>query len=158
MIIQVVAAFFGTIAFSLLFNVPSKHYLYCGLTGAVGWLCYLWSHTILSATISSFIATLAVAMLSRIFAVKRKTPITVFLIPGIFPLVPGAGIYYASYYIVINDLVNAAVKGIETIKIASSIVVGVTVILSLPRKYVDIKPKFRKVKNNNGTRFTREIS
>lgn len=153
MIIQVIAAFFGTIAFSLLFNVPSKHYLYCGITGAVGWLCYLLSHTILSVTISSFIATLAVAILSRIFAVKRKTPITVFLIPGIFPLVPGAGIYYTSYYVVMDDLMNAAVKGIETIKIASSIVVGVTVILSVPRKYIDIKFKFRKVKNNKVSSF-----
>jgi hypothetical protein len=45
-----------------------------------------------------------------------------------------------------NDLMNAAVKGIETIKIASSIVVGVTVILSLPRNYIDIKFKSSKVR------------
>ena len=42
--IRLIAEFFcacvGTIAFALLFQVPRKYYLYCGLAGACGWICY----------------------------------------------------------------------------------------------------------------------
>ena len=40
--IRLIAEFFaacvGTIAFALLFQVPRKYYLYCGLAGACGWM------------------------------------------------------------------------------------------------------------------------
>ena len=42
--IRLIAEFFaacvGTIAFALLFQVPRKYYLYCGIAGACGWICY----------------------------------------------------------------------------------------------------------------------
>ncbi len=41
MIGQVLAAFFGTIAFSVLFGVPRQYYAYCGLVGGAGWWLYL---------------------------------------------------------------------------------------------------------------------
>ena len=33
MIMQLIAAMAGTIAFSVLFSVPRKYYIYCGLIG-----------------------------------------------------------------------------------------------------------------------------
>ena len=39
-LIQFVAAFFGTIAFSVIFFVPREHYLGCGMIGGLGWLFY----------------------------------------------------------------------------------------------------------------------
>lgn len=40
--IRLIAEFFaacvGTIAFALLFQVPRKYYLYCGIAGACGWI------------------------------------------------------------------------------------------------------------------------
>ena len=38
---QLAAAFLATIAFSVLFHVPKKQYIICGLTGTLGWLVYL---------------------------------------------------------------------------------------------------------------------
>ena len=40
MILQILAAMVGTVAFSLLFGVPRKYYPYCGLIGGAGWLVY----------------------------------------------------------------------------------------------------------------------
>ena len=40
LLLEVLAATAGTIAFSLLFGVPGKYYLECGLTGGIGWLFY----------------------------------------------------------------------------------------------------------------------
>ena len=95
--IRLIAEFFaacvGTIAFALLFQVPRKYYLYCGLAGACGWICYklILPHT--TEPVSIFFATVLVILLSRSFAVYKRCPVTVFLIAGIFPLVPGSGIY-----------------------------------------------------------------
>ena len=43
MISQVFAAMMGTIAFSLLFGVPRKYYIWCGLIGGAGWAVYVLS-------------------------------------------------------------------------------------------------------------------
>ena len=55
-----------------------------------------------------------------------------FLISGIFPLVPGAGIYYTGYNVFMSDNAQALDKGMETIKIAVAIALGIGIVLSLP--------------------------
>ena len=66
--------------------------------------------------------------------VRMKCPITIFLVSGIIPLVPGAGVYYTAYYLVMNQLSMAAQKGMESIKIAFGIVLGIAFIISIPRE------------------------
>ena len=41
----------------------------------------------------------------------RRCPATVFLISGIFALVPGAGLYYTAYYFIMGDNAMAVAKG-----------------------------------------------
>lgn len=136
---QVIVAFFATVAFSGLFNVPKEQYLYCGLTGALGWFCYLKVAALgESAIVACFCATLVLTLVSRFFAVYRKMPITIFLISGIFPLVPGAGIYYTAYYLIISDNALALAKGMETAKIAIVIALGIVFVLSLPQRIFDM--------------------
>lgn len=133
MILQVVVAFFATLAFSILFHVPKQQYLFCGFTGAAGWFCYLLVYSNVHSVVwASFVAALILTLVSRVFAVFRKMPATVFLISGIFPLVPGAGIYYTAYYIIMNENAMALTKGMETIKIAVAIALGIVLVLSLP--------------------------
>lgn len=133
MILQTLMAFLGTISFSILFNVPRKHYIFCGLTGGLGWLVYLITlKTSSSEFIATFVATVVLTCVSRMLSVLRKTPTTMFLICGIFTLVPGAGIYYTAYHFFINDAVQAWAKGGETIKLALSISLGIASAFSLP--------------------------
>lgn len=133
MLLQVCVAFVATVAFAVLFHVPKQQYVFSGTTGAVGWLFYLiamWLHP--SVVLASFAATVMLTALSRIFAVYRKAPITLFLVCGIFPLVPGAGIYYTAYYLIMSQNELALAKGLETIKIAVAIALGIVLIISLP--------------------------
>lgn len=133
MIAQFFVAFVATLSFAVLFCVPREQYLFCGATGAIGWLCYLVAVEISgSPVLASFIAAVVLTALSRVFAVFRKTPITVFLLCGIFPLVPGAGIYYTAYYLIMAENSLSLGKGIETIKIAVAIALGIVMVLSLP--------------------------
>ena len=130
---QTGVAFLATITFAIIFHTPRREWLFCGITGGLGWLVYLICMSAnMGAVASSFFATLALAWISRIFAFCRKTPVTVFLISGIFPLVPGAGIYYTGYNVFMSDNAQALAKGMETIKIAVAIALGIGIVLSLP--------------------------
>lgn len=133
MISQILAAAVGTVAFSLLFSVPRIYYPYCGLIGGVGWLIYCGLEGLLSTAEATFFAAVGVIFLSRLFAVWERCPVTLFLIPGIFPLVPGAGVYWTSYYIVMGKLDLALVTGFEALKMAVAIVLGIVFIFELPQ-------------------------
>ena len=144
MALQTGVAFVSTIAFAVIFHTPRKEWLYTGLTGGAGWLVYLIATDMGSGVVAaSFCATLALTWLSRIFSFQRKAPVTVFLICGIFPLVPGAGIYYTGYYFFMGSNAQALDKGLETIKIAVAIALGIGIVLSLPQALFSFKRKGR---------------
>lgn len=146
MILQIFAAFIGTISFALLFGVPKKYFLLCGVTGAAGWFLYLvFDKLSASATESIFVATIVVVFLSRIFAVYAKCPVTVFLISGIIPLVPGGSIYWATFYLVTNEIGKAMESGLLAIRLAVAIVLGIVIVLELPNKLFHLlQPKDKK--------------
>lgn len=130
---QTFVAFLSTIAFGVIFHTPRKECLWVGLTGGAGWLVYLLcTHFGCGVVTASFFATVALAWLARCFAILRRSPVTVYLICGIFPLVPGAGIYYTGYHFFMRDNAAALNKGLETIKIAIVIALGIGIVLSLP--------------------------
>ena len=138
MIANMLCSFWGTVAFSILFNVHKRFYFCCGLTGMAGWLCYCALAPLGSAPMACFAGTIVVVLLSRIFAVWKKCPITVFLVSGIFPLVPGAGVYYTAYYFVTDSLRLASQNGIESLKMAFAIVLGIVFVVSIPKQWFQV--------------------
>lgn len=132
--IEFIVALFATGAFAVLFNVPKNQWFFAGLTGSVGWIFYRIFQPSLGTPIATFIAVLVLTLISRIFAVVRKAPVTIFLVSGIFPLVPGVGIYYTSYHFIMEKTYQAANFGMDTIRIAIAIALGIMFILSLPQK------------------------
>lgn len=132
-ILEFFAAGAGTIAFALLFHVPQKYYPYCGLIGGCGWVCYKLLLAWCPAPAATFLANTVVVLLSRYFAVREECPVTIFLISGIFPLVPGAGIYWTAYYLVINELELAGERGFYTLRIAVAIVLSILLVFELPQ-------------------------
>ncbi|MGN0334634.1 MAG: threonine/serine exporter family protein [Lachnospiraceae bacterium] len=140
MIGELLAAAAGTVAFALLFGVPEKYYVYCGLIGASGWLLYevLLTRAGAGTTEATFLATVLVVLLSRFVAVSKRCPATVFLISGIFPLVPGAGICWASYYLVTNQLEAALSSGFTAFKAMFAIVLGIVLVFELPYDFFRI--------------------
>ena len=129
-----VVAMISVVSFGITFHVPRRHYLACGLTGAVGWIVYLLCLNLLHCTapVSVLVATLPLAALARVFAIRHKAPLTVFLLSGIFPLVPGAGIYNTAYYFLQDDRALFANAGVETLKIALALALGIALVCSIP--------------------------
>lgn len=131
---QFVVAVVATISFGITFHVPKRHYLAGGLTGAVGWMVYILCYDLLGVTapVAVLIATLPLTLCARFFSVYHKAPVTVFLLPGIFPLVPGAGIYYTAYYFIQSNNALALSNGISTFKIAVALATGIALVLGIP--------------------------
>ena len=132
---EFLTAFVDTIAFALLFQVPKEYYVNCGLAGGCGWICYKLLLAGCGLFGSTFFATVLVVFLSRLSAVRRHCPVTIFLVAGIFPLVPGAGIYWTAYYVVTDQLAKASDRGFQTLKIAVAIVLGILFVFEFPQKW-----------------------
>lgn len=117
---QILAGFLGTISFAILFEVPRRYYVYCGMIGACGWFIYLLIMQFWVAPVTAtFIASLVLIYLSREASFALKAPVTIFLICGIFCLVPGMGIYNFTYNFFIGDSIKAAQIGVQVLKLRS---------------------------------------
>jgi uncharacterized membrane protein YjjB (DUF3815 family) len=125
-------AFCSTVGFSVLFHVPKKHIVAAGFTGAIGWLAYTYITTSGSGSIlACFVGSCVVALISELFSRAFKDAATIFIIPGILPLVPGAGMYYTMLAILDGDIEKTATVGTETLMMAGSIAVALLVVSSL---------------------------
>ena len=134
--IQLLAAFIGTVGFSVLFGAPRHSYVACGLTGTIGWAVYLWSLTGLSVVGAAFFSALAIATVSHVLARLGHQPVTIYLICGIIPLVPGGGIFWTAYYIVTNQLWQAATTGFVALKVTIAIACGIILASGVVNKFI----------------------
>jgi len=138
MIAGMICSFWGTVGFAILFNVPKKYFVGCGATGMLGWVCYTVAYSHTSYTIATILATMLVMLMARMLAVWAKCPITVFLVPGIFPLLPGSHVYYTAYYVVMGELRHAAENGVSALKLAFAIVLGIVFIFAIPKEVFQV--------------------
>ncbi|CUQ57238.1 MULTISPECIES: threonine/serine exporter family protein [Hungatella] len=134
MVVQTMGAFFAVLSFALILEVPRKYVFHAGFIGAACWVIYLISLNYTSSVIvAAFVSTLVVAFISHIFARRFKVPVTVFLVAGILPSVPGASIYRSVYYMIrsVSDLSSYYLT--ETLQIAGAIAMAVFIMDSLFR-------------------------
>lgn len=145
-LVNLFSAFVGTMCFAVLYNVPKRFYFWSGMTGGLGWLVYCFVFELIGAgTIATFVGTVFVVLMSRILAVYMKCPITIFLASGIFPFIPGSYVYYTAYYIVIDELTEAAMKGVMAFKLAFAIALGIVFVVSIPKQWFVWERLMRKI-------------
>ena len=133
---QALAAFVGTTAFACLFGVDREQYLSTGFVGALGWVAYLLLVRLTGATpaVATVAAAVLVALASRFLAVPSKCPAQVFLLCGIFPLVPGAGIFWFTYYLTSGKFQLSLGTGFTAAKVAIAIVLGIILAMEVPQR------------------------
>lgn len=129
---QFIFSYISTMGFAVMFNAPSRSIYKTGLAGAMGWLCYMLTLEFSpNKAIASFVGALTVGMMSEWFAVNTKRPVTIYVIPGIIPLVPGYGLYYTILSIIQKDYRQAANTGFEAIFIGIAIALGLILALQI---------------------------
>lgn len=133
-LIHFLAACIATVGFAKLFHAPNREILFCGISGGIAWLIYdvITTHH-LSQVLGTLVAAFILTVIARLFAVIRKMPVTVYLISGIFPLVPGAGIYNTIYYLITAENGLFSEYGLRTIAVAIAITFGILFGSALPQ-------------------------
>lgn len=142
MIWQFFLAAAATACFAALFGAPVGQLIFSAATGGLGRISYL-VFVLLGCgpAAASLFASFFLTVLSRAFAGAFKYPVTLYLVTGIFTLAPGAGIYYASYYLIMNETALFAAKSIETLQIAGAISIGILFGFYLPGRLFAAKTK-----------------
>ena len=133
---QAVAGFVGTLAFAILFGIDREHYMPAGVIGALGWVAYLVMYRYAGTTppVSAAVASAFLCLLARIAAIPFRSPAQVFIISGIIPLVPGAGIFWFTYYLTASQFDLSTQSGFMAIKVAVAIVLGIVLTMELPQR------------------------
>lgn len=127
-------SFVSSIGFAVMFRVRKNSLLLCGFTGAVGWCTYkALSESGLDLIFSNLFASILVSLLSEFFARVKKLPVTCFVIPGIFLLVPGYGIYLTMQYLIQDQYTEGMAKGVETLFVAGAIALGIILVSSVSK-------------------------
>lgn len=137
MIIKVAGAFLAILSFAIMLETPKKYIVYAGSVGAVGWFVFLFTGKLgANDVLATFLSALTIAFISHVFARVFKTPVTGFLIAGILPTVPGAGMYHIGYYLFQRDMDMTAYHITNTLQIAGVIAAAIFIVDALFRLFL----------------------
>ncbi len=126
MIQQLITSFIAAAAFGLLFNVPKDMVLKGGLSGMIGWILYFsLVENGVDSVVASGSAAVLIGVIGRVFAKRYKTPVIIFNVSGIIPLVPGGLAYEAMRHFVVNDYNLALQLAAKAFLISGAIAVGI---------------------------------
>lgn len=153
-IIRLISSAIGTAAFSVIFNVRVRHLPYacvCGtVTYAIYYVCVFFESSVFAA---AFLAAAFTAVFAELCARLRRAPASVFLIPGVIPIVPGGDLYNSMRCLLSQDIGGAYGYMSAALKIGIGIaggIVAVSVIFGLvwgmlTRKKNSLTEIFKKV-------------
>ncbi|WP_210363997.1 threonine/serine exporter family protein [Bacillus sp. REN3] len=122
---QLITSFIASAAFGIIFNAPKESLIKCGLSGMIGWIAYFaLDYNGFGTIFATLIASFLIAVVSQIFAKAYRTPIIIFSVAGIIPLVPGGLSYDAMRNFVENDYGTAVALAAKASMISGAIAVG----------------------------------
>ena len=139
-IIEVLAAFCGSLGFSIVFHVRKDRVFFAGLGGFLSWAVYhLMGIWFLSDVPRFFVSSVVVTVYAEILARVMKCPATLFLVIGTIPLIPGGGLYRTMRFFMLGDYAACSKQGLTTVFLAVAIAVG----MLLPSSLFHVLRKFR---------------
>lgn len=139
---QLIPCFIACTGFFILFNIHGFGGFLCALGGVLTWSAYRITMMLGGGDILAyFLATVAASLYSEIMARIRKCPAISYLVISIFPLIPGAGVYYAVNFAVRGEIANFTDKLLHTIAIAGSMAVGILIVSTTVRLILDYLQK-----------------
>lgn len=145
MIIEIIAAFWVSFSFGILFNIKGKYLFLSGIGGSLGWFIYKLSLSFsLSESVAFFISAICFSIYCEVCARISHTPTTILSVCALIPLVPGYGIYNCIYNYILGNYMQAIDYGVVTLCNAGALALGVIFISTIFRgvKAFNCKGKF----------------
>lgn len=133
---QCILCFLGCIGFCFLFNIHDLGILICSLGATLVWVIFCITEQITgSGILGYFWGAVFASAYSEVMARIRKFPAITYLVISIFPLIPGAGVYYTMNYVVQGDMEQFASQGMYTAAIAGIMAIGILLVSTSVRIY-----------------------
>ncbi len=122
------------IAFCGLINSPKNTVICASAVSGIAYIVYrIISVNTGRVILAYFVASLVISIASEVCARIFKRPSTVFIFPGIIPLVPGVGLYNTMLYLVQGDYDMFIVTAVNTLFTAGAIAIAVAVVHIIAR-------------------------
>ena len=129
-------------SFSMLYNNDKSTLLPTFIEGFIAWAVFIYAKGIFNTEVlPSLIGSFCMSVAGEFMARRLKKPSTVFLIPGLIPLVPGAKLYHAMYNLVLNENLQAYNYARDTILIAGAIALGVLFASAFSKSIINTKKR-----------------
>lgn len=132
--VSILSAVVGTLGFCLFYRLRFNR---LPVIAALSAVCYVTYLLVLKAGFSPFAANTTAAVVtaafSELFAVLFRAPVTVFLIPSILPLIPGAALYYTMEAIFKNDVEAVAENAASMCFSIGGLVFGIIIVSTVVR-------------------------
>lgn len=110
--LQFILCTVGCIGFGMMFNAQGRNLFYASIGAFIDWsVYYVVSLYADNSFVPVFAASFAVAVYAQIMARVCKSPATIFLTVSIFPMIPGARLYYMTYNLVMGEVEAAKSEG-----------------------------------------------
>jgi uncharacterized membrane protein YjjB (DUF3815 family) len=126
LLLQALYSFVATLGFAVLYNVPRRALLLCGLIGMTGHLIRsLVQQMGLSSTISIFVGATAVGLIAVLPANRLQLPVILFTITGIISMIPGIPAFKVLVYFNQGDLIGGLQSAIQAGFGVGAIAIGI---------------------------------
>jgi uncharacterized membrane protein YjjB (DUF3815 family) len=131
---KAILCFVGASLTGILFSVPRRALLACGILGTLAWLvAELLMARKVSPIAASFMAAFMVEVLAEVLARAMKLPAICFSIVGVIPLVPGVSAYNAMYAFVMDQHDAGTSYAMRALLVAAAISAGLVMAGSIFR-------------------------
>lgn len=118
----------SSLAFSIFFCINPKRCFPATLGGLVSGSIYLLLLRLTAQEfLSSMVASVAAAIYCEVCARKTRAPAVIYIVPALFPLVPGSALYYTINSLVSGEYAQALVFSKRTVEIALGVACGLIV-------------------------------
>ena len=132
-------SFFACLFFAIIYKTPKSELLACGITGAFGYgIYYAYYINTNDPMTATFLGAATIAFIAKLYSSSRKLPVMLYVLPPIFPLVPGANMYYAAYGVIMENIPYAVTNGVRAFKLSGLCVIALLVVFSIPNYIFDI--------------------
>lgn len=127
-------SYLASLCFGVLFALRGKKLFVAAFAGLLSWLIYSVGAALLPDAIPAyFCATCGMTLYCELCARALRSPATVFLAPGLIPLVPGSGIYRTMIFCIHGRSVMAGEAVVRTISIAGALAAGIVLVTTVMR-------------------------
>lgn len=138
--------FIGCLGFCIYFNVHGPGILVCCVGGVLTWTTYLIAKDLgVSIVYANLIGGIVASVYAEVMARIRKFPAIAYLVVSLFPLLPGAGVYYTMEHAVQSEMTAMAAKGFETASIAGALALGILLVSTAFRMWSNYVMKRKSV-------------